>query len=93
MQMRFQKSICHRDKSLVPAIIARLISADKKNGGPQRIESVQRAERPAAALRSQFAHLRIARGDYSGTMWKPKRGTECNNMTNGNCQAILLVLA
>ena len=50
------ETVGKRHKLLIPPIVASLVAANEKDGGPARIEYVQRAQWPAAALGPQFPH-------------------------------------
>ena len=51
-------------KLLVPATLARFISANQQNGATPRVEGEQHTVGPSPVLNAQFLHVDVLRGRY-----------------------------
>lgn len=88
--MFFKQPIRDRHKPLIPPVITGLVSSDKKNHRPERIERVECAERLAAALRAQLSHSPVARSLYLRAMRKAQCRSKFSEQSNRMSNVILL---
>jgi hypothetical protein len=80
------------NKFLIPAGIARFVTADQQNSGSPSIERVQNPIRSALMLTSQLFHVRVAGAGNRIGMRPFKVRTTLLQQSNSEVDAILLVL-
>jgi len=89
--MSIIEPIRDRDERIVPAIIARFVSANQENGRAERVERIERSQRFSRTLRTQFPHMAMAGTVHCRTVWKSQSGTKFREESDGISDVVLLV--
>ncbi len=90
--MLLVKLVRNRNELVIPAVIARLVSADEKNSSAQRIKCVKRSQGLATTLSAQFTHLTMTRAVHFGAVRKTKGRAEFGKESNGISDVVLFVI-
>jgi len=79
-------SVGNRNEHVVPAAIARFVSAHQQQRHTAWIKCVKHAKRSPAMLDSKLAHVPVARSDDTGAVWerqiRPESFEEADRRSN-----------
>src|SRR5436190_17805710 len=92
LQVLVIEPIGDRDELFVEPLVTGLVAANEQDRSPPRIERIEDAQRPAAALYPQFAHMRMTRSHDPARVRKRQCRTPALQLLNDRGNILLLSL-